>query len=214
MFEKFTSSESNDFRQRYMGTYGFFTRKGNRTLTKLTSITADGSASTVEFEDKDKLKYLLKADSKEEGLGFEFLPPKSAYYNTTDGVPLLVTRIPARQYLRGLCDKNTEIRNFSGNIGISFDSLGKIFGVDVPIMQAMAAMKKAIKASDLNAGIAVSPQFVVSPIHKFIRCFNQTIGVCSLGEDDVFTVELDSPELWQQDITDAFRRANLKVVFK
>jgi len=213
MFEKFTSAESNDFRQRYLGTYGFFTRKGNKTLTKLVAINADGAASTVEFEDKDRLKYLLKADSMEEGLGFEFLPPKSAYYNTKDGEPLLVSRIPARQYLRGLCDKNTEIRNFVASVGVSFDTLEKIFGTTVPIPEAFAAMKDAEARGSLSAGLAISAAFVVSPSYKFIRCFNQTIGLCTL-KGDLFEIELDSPELWQQEVTDAFRRANLKVEFK
>lgn len=38
MFEKFTRNGANDFSQRYRGTYGYFTRRGNRTLVRLEAV--------------------------------------------------------------------------------------------------------------------------------------------------------------------------------
>lgn len=211
MFEKFTSVDSNDFRQRYQGTYGYFTHKGKRTLTRLDKIVSDGRSSFVEFSDRDGLKYLLHPDSEDAGTGFEFLPPKSAYFNTPEGIPLLVSRIPARQYLRGICDRNTSITDMrNSNRAVDFASLITLFEQATP---AGVALEKALKSGSGASGVAISPQFAVGLLTQQIRCFNQVIGSAEYSKG-LFTIELDSPELWSQEVTDAFRRSNLNVVLK
>ena len=211
MFEKFTSMDSGDFRQRYQGTYGFFTYKGKRTLTRLDNIQANGRSSYVEFSDRDGLKYLLHPDSEDEGTGFEFLPPKSSYYNTTEGIPLLVSRVPARQFQRGICDKNTSISDLrNNNRPVDFASLVLLFEKTISAREALA---RAIASDNGSAGVALSGAFAVGFKTNVIKCFNQVIGTCKY-ENNVFNVELDSPELWTQEVTDAFRRNGFTVVFK
>jgi len=211
MFEKFMSVEANDFRQRYQGTYGYFTHKGKRTLTRLDKIQADGRSSFVEFSDRDGLKYLLHPDSEDNDTGFEFLPPKSAYFNTKEGVPLLVTRVPARQYLRGICDRNTQITDMRNNLReVGFETLTKLFEDKTDAQRAMAA---AIVSDSSGRGVAISPSFAVSFALGSIKCFNQTIGQCQFDKG-LFTISLDSQELWGQEITDAFRRAKLNMILK
>jgi hypothetical protein len=213
MFEKFTSADSGDFQRRYQGTFGFFVNKGNKLLTRLDKVNVDGRLSSVEFSDVEGLRYLLKPDSDKEGLGFEFLPPKCAYYNTAGGIPLLINRIPARQYLRGICDRNTSIRDMLGKgYPVDFSTLLQVFANQVTIPAALLAAVKN-KATASAAGIAISPQFAISLNHNVITCYDQPIGYAEFKEG-VFIVELDSSELWHQEITDAFRRANLRVEFK
>jgi hypothetical protein len=211
MFEKFTSMESHDFRQRYQGTYGFFTHQGKKTLTRLDKVFAEGKASYVEFSDKDGLKYLLHPDSENEGTGFEFLPPKSAWFNTKEGIPLLVSRIPARQYQRGICDKNTSITDIrNNNRPVDFEFLSMLFGQNISAASALVSAKETGNGA---AGVAISPQFVVGFNTHNIKCFNQTIGYAEYSKG-MFTIELDSPELWTQEVTDAFRRSGLAMQFK
>ena len=211
MFEKFTSIDSGDFRQRYQGTYGYFTHKGKKTLTRLDKIYADGRSSYVEFSDRDGLKYLLHPDSEEEGTGFEFLPPKSSYFNTEEGIPLLVSRVPARQYQRGICDKNISVADLRNNFRpVDFGTLILLFEKTVDVAGALA---RAATSNSSSRGVAISPQFAVGLATKQIKCFNQAIGLATY-EKGLFTVELDSPELWSQEVTDAFRRAKLNMVLK
>ena len=211
MFEKFTSVDSQDFQRRYQGTYGFFTHQGKKTLTRLDKINADGRASYVEFSDREGLKYLLKPDSETDGIGFEFLPPKCAYYNTKSGTPLLVSRVPARQYLRGICDRNTSISTLNNDfLPVEFENLVTIFEERATPAEALIP---ALKADLKNSGIAVSPQFAVGFKLGVIKCFNQAIGKAKY-DTGLFTISLDNPSLWQQEVMDAFRRSNLNMVLQ
>lgn len=210
MFEKFTSLGSMDFKQRYQGTYGFFTNKGKRHLARLENVQAGGSNNYVEFVDRDGMEYKLLQDSVEETCGFEFIPPKCAYYNTPDG-PLIVNRVPARQYLRGICDRNTSIKDLlARSHPVSFETLIKLFENKTSVKDALA---NALLSKSAARGVAISSQFAVGFEEEVIKCFNTVIGRCVYVKDS-FVVTLESPELWQQEVTDAFKRANLGVVFK
>lgn len=211
MFEKFLSADAHDFRQRYQGTYGYFTHKEKRTLCRLDKISTDGPRAYVEFSDRAGLKYLLHPDSEEDNTGFEFLPPKSSYFNTKEGVPLLVTRVPARQYLRGICDRNTSIYNMRNKAQpVDFSTLVKLFEESIGVKDALAV---ALASDDPSAGVALNQSFAICVSTYAIKCFNQQIGMFDYKEG-LFTVSLDSPELWGQEITDAFRRAKLNMIFK
>jgi hypothetical protein len=81
MFEKFLSQNLESFKQRYEGTFGFYrNEEGKRLLVRLDSITARNCV----FKDANGVDYRIRPDS-EENIGFEFLPPKSQWYNTVDG---------------------------------------------------------------------------------------------------------------------------------
>lgn len=210
MFEKFTAIGANDFKQRYQGTYGFFTRGDKKYLTRLENVYVGGQ-SYVEFVDRNGMEYKLLQDSKEDNCGFEFIPPKCAFYNTKEGSPRIINRIPARQYQRGICDRNTSIKDLIGrSFNVDFKILAALFEEVPSIAEALAA---AIKSSAADRGVAISPQFAVGLNEQTIKCFNTTIGRCTYDKG-IFTVTLESPELWQQEIKDAFSRAKLEVVFK
>lgn len=202
MFEKFTSLGSADFKQRYIGTYGFFKEGEKKTLVQISAITRD----TVHFTDRNNSGYHLKADSLSD-VGFEFIPPKSSYYNIAGGDPVLVTRVPARQYSRGVCDKNTMIRKLNlGGQEIGFNMLAAIFESKETVASALSSGYKDM------LGFAVSPQFAVSFMNKDLRCFDHSIGSVEYN-GDLFQINLDQPEVWSTEIKDAFTRNNLKVEF-
>lgn len=157
MFEKFLSVDAGDFRQRYEGTYGYYTdkKKGARLLTLLSTVDTNASPKKVHFEDCRGVKFYVNADSTEE-IGWEFLPPRSAFYNTTDGV-FYVQRIAARQFQRGITGRNTKIWKVTekgfDQIKVAFDSLIPIFEKQVPFAKA------ALKWSETGEASALSPNF-------------------------------------------------------
>ena len=211
MFEKFTSLGVQDFKQRYQGTYGFFTNKGKRHLTRLENVVTSGGVSYVEFVDRVGMEYKLLQDAKDDTCGFEFIPPKCAFYNTSKGAPYIVNRVPARQYQRGICDRNTSIKDLTGrSYPVDFKTLVALFE---DVTSVHAALEAALKSESDARGIAISQQFAISLSEQTIKCFNTVIGRC-VYQDKKFTVTLESPELWQQEIMDAFKRSNLEVVFK
>ena len=77
MFEKFLSANVESFRQRYEGTYGFYRdEKKKRLLVRLDSI----SPEECVFVNADGIDFRLRVDTSRD-IGFEFLPPKSAWRN-------------------------------------------------------------------------------------------------------------------------------------
>lgn len=215
MFEKFTSAGGGDFRQRYLGTFGFYRDGAQRVLSKLTEINIEHTSPHVVFTNKDGDKFVLRADSKRDDRGFEFLPPKNVWSNTAEGIPLLVQRVPARQYQRGICDRNTRIEDFSGNTQeINFEVLDKLYATPIGVAEAFAAFKKNVR-NDVNVGLAVSSQFAVSEAHNSIKCFNIRIGRCRFDpKEEVFKISLDDPSMWLTEVTDAFHRAGIGAEIK
>lgn len=205
MFEKFTSLHSRDFQQRYHNTYGFYVnRKTNSTvLVKL----VDVGRSVVLFNDKEGLEYRLNADAEGE-IGFSFIPPKAGWHNTVLG-GVLVRRVPARQWSRGICSKNTSIGTpLMHRYDVDFDMLTKIFVDKTAFDSALAAFQKS--SSGHNTFLALSEQFSISHASKKLYCFDIAIGEWT-KEGDTYKVKLDVRELWQQEVRDAFSRRSMKV---
>lgn len=201
MFEKFLSTNAGDFRQRYRGTYGFFSKDGKRTLVCLTDVSAE--RGEVRFVDANEQTYKLNVNASDD-IGFVFLPPKSAWHNTTTG-PYFVRRVAARQFQRGICEANTAIRRTGGRgVYVNFASLSDIFERAITAQEAVAAKQEAI---------AVSAQFAVDTSQKKIWCFDQVIGKAT-KKDDHYSVELSDPEMFGVEVQDAFKRAGIKATIK
>lgn len=219
MFEKFTSEDAHDFRQRYQGTYGWFKRKDKKLLVKLTTVDSDGfGEKVVHFADKDGVPYTLRADSADESVGFEFIPPKTLYHNTSDGVAYLLTRVPARQYLRGICDRNTRIRSVGGNIvPIDFFSLLLLYDGKVTPLEAMeTAFENSKKDVKKEHSFALSGQFAVNLTRGAVYCLGAGIGyanVATLPSGELqLSILLEDVSLWGQEVRDAINRAGISGV--
>lgn len=201
MFEKFMSTNAGDFRQRYRGTFGFYTNGSKRTLVQLVDVSAE--RGQVLFMDANSQQYKLNVDH-DDSIGFSFIPPRSAWHQTATG-PYFVRRVAARQFQRGICEANTAIRRTGGRvIPVSFASLSDIFERVQTAKDAVAAQAEAI---------AVSPQFAVDTGLKKIWCFDQQIGKAS-KKDDHFLVELTDPEMFGVEVIDAFKRAGIEATIK
>ena len=206
MFEKFTSKDARDFYQRYQSTYGFFRQKGKKTLVQLTQVGYEGRQKFVEFTDKEGLSYLLYADSEDQDIGFEFLPPKNCYHNTNIG-PLLVQRIPARQYTRGICEKNTRITSLSkGQLPVNFEFLEKCY---VETLTAKEAYEEAVKnpKNNLFGEYSPSSNFSVCEVQGQVYCLGHRIGTVKKN-----IIKLNDFGLWGTEMKDAFRRAGIEGV--
>jgi hypothetical protein len=190
MFEKFLSADAEAFRQRYEGTYGFYRdEKHKRLLVKLNYI----RDNVCSFVDAQEIEYKLYPDSKDD-IGFEFIPPESVYYNTTKGA-MLVNRLAARQFSRGVNGKNIEIYGFDGNIQfgykVNFENLKLVYESNVTPAEALLAER---------GSLALSRQFALSRDCVFL--FKEQIG--KYTRDGVnFRFKLNEPDLWRTEITDA-----------
>lgn len=199
MFEKFLSQDAANFRQRYINTYGFFRNEDkNKLLVKINRID-----NTVGFIDKDGLGYTLNPDTPND-IGFEFLPPKSGWHNTTSGA-WLVRRTATRQWSRGISSNNTRITTPRGHsANVDFPILSQIYEHSVTMPQAL---KRFNAHSDRDTGfLAISEQFSVDSKTGMFYCYDTPIGKC-LAENDVFKITLDDPDLWHTECVDAFKRA-------
>lgn len=197
MFEKFLSANAGDFRQRYLNTYGFYSRGGKRKLVQLADINLDRHVLT--FVDSNGAQFTLNADA-EEDVGFEFLFPVPCWHNTNKG-PMLVSRVAQRQYQRGISDSNTKIMHASGNtamggVHVSFDSLRAIFESKTTVKEAQAAFPN----------FSLSDQFMVGATKMWL--YNQAIG--EVTRQGGISVKLFDPSMFTTEVTDAFRRAGIE----
>lgn len=194
MFEKFTSENIDNFRQRYEGTYGFYRDESKkRLLVKLTEI----GSSRCSFVDADGIEFHLNPDTKKD-IGFEFLPPRSSWYNTPLGA-MYCERVAQRQFSRGITSKNILIYLLASNTlvpqRVDFASLGKIFNSGKP-----SSLADALKN---GRSYAIATSFALDP-HGAIFLFGEAVGMYK-QEKNVFKFKLNEPELWKTEITDALR---------
>jgi hypothetical protein len=201
MFEKFTSGGQADFQQRYLNTYGFFRTNGKKILSRIRQV----GPKEIQFYTKDGATYTLLVDHGDE-VGFEFITPRASWYNTAQGVPLLVRRVAARQYSRGICEKNTSIHSLNGQAPVNFETLEQIFDSHVSFL---AAYKAAMRDKPAGAGVALSKAFVLDLNRKRVYAFENEIGTYSYKEG-LYSVQLYNP-LFSIEVVDAFKRNNMKV---
>jgi hypothetical protein len=200
MFEKFMSENAADFRQRYEGTYGFYRGEdGKKLLAKLVSI-----RDTVSFLDSRGMAYSLRPNETD-NIGFEFLPPKSGYHNTPKGT-LLVTRVPARQFQRGISGKNVTITLLS-EVGLS------AVRVDFPMLEAIfltpLGKEEAFKTfKDGGMACSISKQLALLKTkgENYVFLYENSIGNFKFdAARNHFSFKLTEPNLWRTEIVDALK---------
>lgn len=208
MFEKFVQIEAANFKQRYQGTYGFFKKGDNKVLVRLEAIRTGDSRAQVDFIDKDSNAYHLYSDSEDDTIGFEFLPPKSQYHNTTTGT-FLVKRIPARQYQRGICERNTGIRTVNGRaVIVTFESLLSLYNDKVDHLWKFEQVTAPEYKGDERT-FAISSQFAISLDKECLYCLGTEIGMARMRYNKL-TIKLNDPSLWFTEITDCLTRTGIK----
>jgi hypothetical protein len=113
----------------------------------------------------------------------------------------------AKQYQRGICDRNTQILTPYGNgRTVSFEMLHQLFECQITPLEAY---KKCIPENvKVESGFALSSQFAVSLNHHSIFCLGEVIGSIIL-QDTLIKVTLHDPDLWRVEIEDCFRRTGI-----
>lgn len=210
MFEKFLAENASDFRQRYEGTFGYYVDrdKGQRLLCRLSSVDLDSSQRRVNFEDVRGVRFSVNVNAKGD-IGFEFIPPRSAFYNTTDGV-YYVERIAARQFQRGVSHRNTKI--FRINKGawlpceVSFESL-------VPLLEKQIELQKAVQEwlNGDRVSVALTPSITLNDNRLYVLM--QNIGKYDKKERTL-TIDKDNGELFLSEIEHALKNAGLANIVK
>lgn len=195
MFEKFTAAGAADFRQRYEGTYGFYRdENGKRLLTKLSYIRNE----VCVFIDSRGVEYRLNPDA-ESNIGFEFIPPKAAYHNTPNET-ILVSRIAARQFQRGLSYKNTNLWSLMPGglmqVKMDFPLLERIY------LKAISP-RDAVAAFSTRSSVAISKQLALTSL-GVVFLYEKPIGKYT-RKDNHLSFKLDEPSLWKTEVQDACR---------
>lgn len=191
MFEKFLSANVDAFRQRYEGTYGFYKDGRKKLLVRLVEITG-GQCS---FVDAQNIAYKVYPDHPQD-VGFEFLPPKSAWYNTPEGA-VFAQRQATRQWQRGVTNKTVELNFLKGGqmypMRVDFRSLSNIYEKPMTPKESFGNLAKEMS-------LAISGQFALDRGLVFV--LKEHIGSYE-NDGDKFTIKLAEPELWRTEIMDA-----------
>jgi hypothetical protein len=193
LFEKFLSANVDSFRQRYEGTYGFYRdEKKKRLLVRLDSI----SAEECTFVNADGIDFRLRVDTARD-IGFEFLPPKSAWYNTEAGA-VWTQRLAQRQFSRGVTSKNLEISLLTPDRGLSamrvdFKTLSSIYERAITPALAIEALGK--KSVAISSAFALDQSGVVYLFKEVIGSYKQ--------QDKRLVFKLNEPKNWRTEISDA-----------
>jgi hypothetical protein len=198
MFEKFMSANAGDFRTRYQGTFGFYTNegKGQRFLSKLTFVD-----NVVTFVDKRNIEYKMNPDS-ENDIGFEFLPPESKWNNTKNGA-VYVERGAARQFTRGVSERNIKIYTLNGELGllntrVDFESLESIYESNLSYKEAFAAFTaKKVPSCALSKKLAMTPKALYVLATKCGKVLELT--------PEKVVLQLTEPELFRTEFNDALK---------
>jgi hypothetical protein len=202
MFEKFLRANAQDFRQRYEGTYGFYRdEKGKRMLAQLTGITED----VCLFVDARGIEYRLNVDA-EKDIGFEFLPPRSGYFNTKRGA-MLVKRVAARQFQRGVTGKNVAISLLiAASLQLQrmgFPLLESIYEKTVSAKEALAMFQ-----SGETPSVALSSSFGLDNA-GVVWVLDEAIG-SHQREGNTYKVKLNEKCPFKTELTDAFRALSIQ----
>jgi len=188
-----------DFKQRYLGAYGFLLNEDDHTKKTLIHIQSIDN-TRVSFASLSGEGYYAVVDS---GAMFEFLPvTRGWFWSPALKVPVLFTRVPARQYTRGITKSNTSV-TFASSGG---DTL-MACGLTLPLLADVFVHKAQMSLNDFISG--KSNQYILNRFfllhRKFLYFYGKPIGT---WDEKTLTIGLPS-ELVLQELQDIIKRKAL-----
>lgn len=192
MLDTLIADDWEDFAKRYNHTFCWLLRGTEKIFIYINNINED----KIEFSTGGTIKYTALADS---GVTFEFIPVDRGWYNTSDGDIVYLTRVPERQWRRGISINNTMMRNSTLDL--------------VPLSYAVlsAVFKSTTKQTPLvftpDKSMVLSKHFAWSAPCNSLLFHDVFIGTF---EDHMFHVR----DEFIQEVTDVFRRNNLGLGIK
>lgn len=168
MLDKPTSQNHQDFRQRYNGTFGWILLPEGKKFVKISGVDSE----YTNFVDNKGLAYHVVTDGEKY---FEFLPCNRGWYISATGNAYYATRVPARQWHRGMSEHNTALYgiNEAENLvkkSMSMAVMHSIFGGE----------KMAYGFDRYRENNPLSRHFCLSKSHVWF--FNQPIGTHEEGK--------------------------------
>ena len=193
--EEFTSGGARDFRQRYLGVWGYYpTPSGEKLLVYMSNI----NERETRFVDAQGIEYTAKVD---QGVFFQFIPIEKRLF-TYDNMLVLAARIPARQYSRGMSDANTSFREvrYSDYIPVSAKTINAYAN---PVYDVVIDSGKTVQL--------LSPMFGIHLCSVFL--YDRRIGSVQYDKNLKLHIRVEEP-LFYQELVDVVRerKINIEVV--
>jgi len=191
--EEFTSGGARDFRQRYLGVWGYYpTPSGEKLLVYMSNI----NERETRFIDAQGIEYTAKAD---QGVFFQFIPIEKRLF-THDNMLVLAERRPARQYSRGMSDANTlfkEVR-YSDPLSITAKTITSYAN---PVYDVVIDISKPVQL--------LSPMFGIIHSHS-IYLYDRLIGNVTFNKKAEPVLMVTEP-LFYQELVDVVRERKINV---
>lgn len=195
MLETFQSETSRDFRQRYQGSYGYYTvpETNKRLMVYMEEV---GDTYTT-FVDENRSVYKANVDT---GVIFEFIPISKKLFTHNDGL-YLVQRKPARQWTRGITSSNTsiEVVGVGNGRALSFEFVEAAFASEPEnVLQNVNALENRLRKT-----VALSNTFGVIGTELYV--YAELIGSFIPERKEIV---LDTP-IFRQELLDLVQRLGI-----
>jgi len=190
--EEFTSGGARDFRQRYLGVWGYYpTPSGEKLLVYMSQI----NERETKFSDAKGIEYTAKAD---QGVFFQFIPIEKRLF-VYDNMLVLAERRPARQYSRGVSEANTSFREitYADTVLITAKT---IVAYANPVYEVVIDASKTVQL--------LSPMFGIK--HGSIYLYDRRIGSVQYDKNLKLQLRVDEP-LFYQELVDVVRERKINV---
>lgn len=199
MLDSFTSDNFRDFGPRYQDTYGFLQTPGQ---PKRLVYIADNDERAVYFRMQDGgMNYHAIRDT---GVQFEFIQVNRGFFMGASGKTYLLTRVPARQWKRGIGTNNTSVQQLTA---------GGLDRVKLSITSLTDIYVNPIKVDKSNIN-----KFNIFPLSRhFAICesqlyfYNANIGTVDKAKG---TITLNNYIEVKQELTDVINRNGLSDTYK
>lgn len=151
MLDTLTMYNREDFNQRYARSYGWFIHPetGVKSLVYVRKVERD----KVTFDTEKGEFYAYSGTNVQ----FEFLPITRGWFYTSIFGPVILQRVPAKQFSRGISDSNTSVRYFGMGDFLREKSLSLL------ILQEVFGAKPITKPTLRNFFAVPSMGFIMNP---------------------------------------------------
>jgi hypothetical protein len=191
VLESPTSLTIEDFKQRYGRSFGFLItpETGQKLLVAITGV----SSQKVTFDSVSASGYFVFVDK---GVQFEFIPITRGWFRTQQHGAVLLNRVPARQWTRGISRQNTTAAQMSS---------GRLYPIDLTL-QILHDIFVSPIPEDINT-FNSKKEFIVNKYFLLksgvVYCYSKEIGVY---KDTTIFLHTD---IMVQELSDAIRRQSL-----
>ena len=195
MLETFDSAHSRDFRQRYSGSFGYYTvpETRKRILVQMEQV----DEVTAGFRDARGAMYSAKADT---GVEFEFILLSKRLF-IMDKCLYLVRRKPARQWSRGCHNGNTTVMRVHTGRDTKLTFASVAAGFDSTPIDGYASVT-ALERKEAEAAL-LSPMFGVEG--SVLYLYDHAIGSFMADRKEIVVEE----RMFKQEVEDLVARLGL-----